>query len=136
MKMFGSIDKFMYQDLAGIRKVDTAYRHVLIKPQVVGDLQSVTASQKTIRGQISVSWTMTKGLFDLSVSIPVGVDAEIVLPDLEWKDLTVTEGGAPLWRANKYVVGVPGLISASKDLNSIVIRVGSGDYHFAMNGVP
>lgn len=50
---------------------------MLIKPTLVGDLKYVNASTESLYGIISVSCTRSS----LTVDIPVGSDATIVLPD-------------------------------------------------------
>jgi hypothetical protein len=80
MKMFGSADKFFYRNLAGINLGSPGYRRIMIRPQPVGDLQSVTAVQQTVRGQIEVEWTRGDTSLDLNVSIPPGTEADVSIP--------------------------------------------------------
>lgn len=144
MKMFGSLDKFFYRDLAGIRVTRAGYRKVLIKPQPVGDLRTVTASQQTVRGPVAVDWVKGNGYFAdwqagqrsfaLNVSIPAGMQADIAVPTLGWVNVHVTESGNPVWTSNAYVPGTPGLTSAQADGDAITFHTGSGSYHFVLNG--
>jgi len=136
MKMFGSADKFFYRNLAGINLGSPGYRRILIKPQPVGDLRSVTASQRTVRGTITVAWVKGDTSLDLRVSIPAGTEADISIPKLGLMDLVVTESGTAVWRANAYVPGVPGLTGGTDAPEAIILHVGSGSYSFALNGVP
>jgi alpha-L-rhamnosidase len=134
MKMFTSWDRFFYRDLAGIRPLSPGYRRVLIRPQPVGDLQSVSASQQTVRGAVSVDWIKANTSFDLKVSIPAGIEADIAVPTLGLANVQITEGVATVWKANTYLPGAPGLLGARADTDSIIIRAGSGSYHFALTG--
>ena len=134
MKMFGSVDKFFYRNLAGINLVSPGYRRILIKPQPVGDLRSVTASQRTVRGTITVAWVKGDTSLDLRVSIPAGTEADISIPKLGLMDLVATESGTAVWRADAYVPGVPGLTGGTDAPDAIILHVGSGSYRFAMNG--
>ena len=134
MKMFGSIDKFFYHNLAGINLSSPGYRHILIKPQPVGDLQSATSSQQTVRGTITVSWTKGQVSMNLDTSIPPGTEADISIPKLGLTSLIVEESGAIVWRANTYVSGVPGLTGGTEAADSVVLHVGSGFYRFAIRG--
>jgi len=134
MKMFGSLDKFLYRNLAGINLGGVGYRKIVIKPQPVGDLRSVTASQQTVRGTITTAWIKGDTSLDLRVSIPPGTDADISIPKLGLMNLVVTESGTIVWRANTYVPGVPGLTGGTDAPDSVILHVGSGSYAFAMNG--
>jgi alpha-L-rhamnosidase len=135
MKMFGSIDKFFYCNLGGINLGSPGYRRILIKPQPVGDLRSVTASRRTVRGTITVAWIKGDTSLDLRVSIPPGTEADVSIPKLGLTDLVVEESGTVVWRANNYVPGAPGLTGGSDAPDAVILHVGSGSYNFAMNGV-
>jgi alpha-L-rhamnosidase len=136
MKMFASLDKFFYRDLAGINLGSPGYRRVSIQPQPVGELKNVVASQKTIRGTVTVDWTKEIASFDLKVTIPAGMEAAIFVPTLGLKDVRIDEGETPVWRANAYVPGTPGLTRADASGDSITFQTGSGSYHFTLSGAP
>jgi alpha-L-rhamnosidase len=132
MKMFGSWDVFFHRDLAGISPASPGYRRVSIKPRPITDLQTVTASQKTVRGLVSVTWTQAPDSFDLKVSIPAGTEADIAVPTMGRKNVHITEGASVVWSSNSYLSGVPGLIGATADTDSIVFHTGSGNYQFVL----
>lgn len=134
MKMFTSLDKFLYRDLAGIQLQSVGYRRVLIQPKPVGDLQSVSASQQTVRGVVAVDWFRGNTSFDLTVSIPAGMEAEIAIPTLGLMNVQITEGRAIVWKSGAYVLGTVGLASAKADSASVVFHAGSGSYHFTLSG--
>ena len=134
MKMFGSLDKFFYRNLAGIRPTSPGYRRVLIQPQPVGDLKTVTASQRTVRGTVAVDWIKGTTSFDLNVTIPAGMEADIDIPEFGLKNVQIAEGGKSVWKSNAYVAGTPGLTSAKVESDSIVFHAGSGSYRFTLNG--
>jgi alpha-L-rhamnosidase len=144
MKMFGNLDKFFYRDLAGIRLASPGYRKALIQPQPVGDLRTVSASQQTVRGRIDVEWVKGNGYsangdlgkrsFVLNVSIPAGMEADVLVPTLGWTNVQVTESGAMVWKSNGYVAGTPGLTSARGVANAILFHAGSGSYRFTVDG--
>jgi alpha-L-rhamnosidase len=143
MKMLGSVDKFFYRDLAGVRLASPGFRRIIIKPQVVADLKHVSASLQTVRGLIGVEWVKADnvgGVFseaysmDLSISLPVGTEADISVPKLGLTDVEVTEGDKILWRANAYVAGVPGITSGLESADSITFHAGSGSYKFSVRG--
>ena len=134
MKMFGSLDKFFYRNLGGIQPITPGYRRVLIKPLPVGELHSVVASERTVRGDVTVDWSRGTNSFELKVGIPAGMEADIVLPKLGLRNLEITEGTTKVWHSNMYSQGVSGLTGAKADVDGIVFHAGSGAYHFVLNG--
>lgn len=83
--MMGQIDEWLFKTLAGIQNQPGTHglRHLLIQPTLVGDLQYVKASTHSLNGKISVDCTRTS----LTVEIPVGSDATVVLPNGERKQV-------------------------------------------------
>ena len=83
--MLGQIDEWLFKTLAGIQNQPGTHglRHLLIQPTLVGDLQYVKASTHSLYGKISVDCTRTS----LTVEIPVGSDATVVLPNGERKQV-------------------------------------------------
>lgn len=77
--MMGQIDEWLFKTLGGIQNQPGTHgmRHLLIQPALVGGLQYVKASTASLYGRISVHCTRTS----LTVEIPVGSDATVVLPD-------------------------------------------------------
>lgn len=77
--MMGQIDEWLFKTLGGIqnRPGTVGLRHLWIAPTLVGDLKYVKASTQSLYGKISVNCTKSS----LTVNIPVGSDATVVLPD-------------------------------------------------------
>lgn len=77
--MMGQIDEWLFKSLAGIQNREGTHgmRHLLIAPTLVGDLQYVKAKTSSLYGTISVDCTRSS----LTVEIPVGSDATIILPN-------------------------------------------------------
>ena len=134
MKRFGRVEKFFYRNLGGINPAAPGYRRAIIKPQPVGDLRSVMATEQTVRGPVAVSWIRGNTSLDLRVSIPAGMEANISIPKLGMMDLSIVEGGKAVWSENKYTEGTDGISGADDAADSIVLHAGSGPYHFEMNG--
>ncbi len=135
--MFSSVGAWYYQALGGInQQPDTAgYRHVLIAPQIVEDLRWANASVETIRGTVSSSWTHARTGDTLSVSVPAGADAKIVLPlPRPQTNPTIKEGDRVVWQEGHYVPGDPGITSAKEENGNFVFEAGSGDYAFTLIG--
>ena len=84
--MMGQIDEWLFKTLAGIQNQPGTHglRHLLITPTLVGDLQYFKASTASLYGKISVNCSRTQ----LTVEIPVGSDATIVLPNGQRKQVS------------------------------------------------
>src|SRR5262249_40020587 len=124
MKMLGSLDKFFFSSLAGITPQLSGYRRVSIRPQPVGDLNYVSATQETVRGRIEVDWKISgvpnnvtepeknTVTFYLDVSVPAGVDAKIYVPTLGLSAFSIAESGVYVWKQHAYIPGTSGLHGA------------------------
>ena len=145
--MLGSVGAWFYQALGGINPDPRApgYRRILIRPQVVRDLTSVSATVETVRGPVTSSWTHTPGRVTLDVTVPVNSEAQIVIPkDDEMGDVVVREGGRIVWDKGAFVPGTPGVNSATVGAEgvsflaptkeAISFEVGSGQYAFELTG--
>jgi alpha-L-rhamnosidase len=145
--MFGSIGAWFYQALAGINigPDGAGYRHILIQPQIIRDLTSVSATVETMRGSVTSSWTHSPGVITLDVTIPVGSEATVVIPtDTEWTRVAIREEDRVVWANGQYVAGVPGVKGASAGgadlpllaplIKAIIIEIGSGHYSFKVRG--
>lgn len=81
--MMGQIDEWFFNWLAGIQfdPKNPGYKRIIINPQIVGDLNYVSASTESLYGKISVDWKRENGLFNLKVSIPANTEAMVILPN-------------------------------------------------------
>jgi len=95
--MFGSVSTWMYRWLAGISPAPDAvgFDRILMRPQPVEGLDWVKAEYESVRGRIASAWRVERGVFTWHVTLPVGVRAELVLPDA-WREGRVEESGSPL----------------------------------------
>jgi len=77
-----SIGAWFTQGVAGIRSDGTSpgFKHVVIKPAVVGDLTFARASYRSIHGEIISDWRIEDGTFKLSVTVPPGTTATVIVP--------------------------------------------------------
>jgi hypothetical protein len=139
---------------------------VLVAPKTVGGLAHAAATQATPRGQISASWSRSPwlhgdgakahaagdvglgaaddrsaangrgGEFRLSVSIPDGTAARVVLPYADRAGI-LSEGGRQVWSAGASLPAASALpegIARIERLGAVFeIEAGSGDYEFALS---
>ncbi|WP_329525333.1 family 78 glycoside hydrolase catalytic domain [Streptomyces sp. NBC_01462] len=76
----GTVDDWLYQDVAGIEATAPGYTKVTIHPRVVGDLTHASAHVESPLGRITSSWTRTPGHLTLRVDVPVGSTADVLVP--------------------------------------------------------
>ncbi len=82
--ILAQIEEWFHADLAGIRAAggSTAYRELVIRPKVVGDLTFVAGSYRAAHGLVRSAWTRADGRFTLKVLIPPNTTAEVSVPTL------------------------------------------------------
>ena len=134
--MFGSVGAWLYKALAGINLDPQAagFEKIRLEPQMVRDLMFASGSVDTIRGQVVSSWRRTDKSVTLEAVVPVGSEAEIVLPKLNLRNVSVAEGGKPVWTDGKFAAGAEGVLGAAEVGATIVIKAGSGRYVFELKG--
>jgi hypothetical protein len=57
------------------------------------------------------------------------------VPKIGLSNITVTEGGKTIWQSGAYVAGVPGITAGTENNDYVTFDVGSGLYHFVLNGI-
>jgi alpha-L-rhamnosidase len=113
--MFGSIDEWFYRSLLGINAAKPGFSKVVIKPHPAGDLTWAKGSYASVSGTIGCEWKRSIYAFELKVSIPANVQAEVWI--LCGEDLPLRESGK-LYPVKKYENGYA------------VVELGSGSYSF------
>ncbi len=122
--MLGDVSAWFYKALAGIDGDPgvPAFKRIIIKPQVVGDLTAAWGGFNSIHGKVWSAWKVEDGKLTLDVTIPANTTAEVHVPARE-KD-RVSEGG----RAAEKAEGVR-FIRMEGD-RIAVFEIGSGTYRF------
>ena len=93
----GTVDDWMFADVAGIQSTSPGFRKVAIAPSAVDELTSASGEEATPLGPVSSSWTRHGSRFALTVHVPVGSTATVCVPAAG--AASVTEGGAPVAHA-------------------------------------
>ena len=117
----GTIDDWLFEDVAGIQPASPGFRTVQIEPHPVGDLTSASAYETTPLGRVSSSWTRSGSSFALTVHVPVGSQASVFVPASSAQ--AVTENGQP-------VASSAGVTVIGMQDSYLQLRVGSGTYRF------
>lgn len=121
--MYGDISAWFYKALAGINPdpQKPGFKHIIIKPNPVGDLKWVKAWHKSMYGKIVSHWSLDKDQFNLKVNIPVNTTATVYLPAKDKASIKVN--GQDIDKVND--VKIIDIIDGR-----VAISIGSGEYIF------
>ncbi|MHC4216141.1 MAG: alpha-L-rhamnosidase C-terminal domain-containing protein, partial [Planctomycetota bacterium] len=114
--------------------VKPGFEEIRIKPHVLGDLTYVKASIRTVRGWVRSAWLKKDNSITLKVTIPVNSDAEVSVPKIGLKNVTVTESGKTIYKNGRFIKGVWGITSATETDDYVTLEIGSGAYSFDLQG--
>lgn len=82
---FGSIGRFYYQYILGIKPKKPGYEEVIIQPYLDSRLIAVSGMYDSVNGKIQVSWELTGEKYYLQVQVPMkGI---LILPDGKKEEL-------------------------------------------------
>lgn len=88
----GTIDDWLYEYVAGIQNTGIAYRDIQIKPYLIGDLTEASASIQTVMGTVSSEWMLDGDDLTLSVKVPVGSTATVMVPVADGQSVKAPKG--------------------------------------------
>lgn len=93
---FGSIVEWLYTYVCGLSPTREApgFRVSRIRPMPHCSMSHAGAEIRTPYGLLACSWKLDQGEITVSVTIPFGAEAEIVLPDAD--DTEITENDVPV----------------------------------------
>ncbi|HDS00803.1 MAG TPA: alfa-L-rhamnosidase, partial [candidate division Zixibacteria bacterium] len=78
---FGAVCEWLFNTVAGINVAGE--NEFLIAPQFGGTLTHASAKYQSIFGEVSSSWKLKDGIFNLEVDVPSNCTAKIILPNRE-----------------------------------------------------
>ena len=81
--MFGDFAAWAYAYVAGVKPMKPGFAEFEVRPHPPAALGFVKAKVPTPHGTIAVEWTKKKGSFALTVEVPNGTKAKIVMPSGE-----------------------------------------------------
>jgi alpha-L-rhamnosidase len=113
---FGSVGKWMYQNIVGIRPGSPGFQKIVIKPRPTEKIPSANGKYDSAYGPIESQWTKKGDDFSLDVSIPVNTSGEIWVPS--HKGQKIEADGAQFLRTSE---------------DYAVYKIGSGTYHFSVH---
>jgi alpha-L-rhamnosidase len=117
---YNGIGSWFYQAVGGIRKVENvpAYRKVRIQPQIPDGVTWANTSQETPYGKLMVNWTVNDNQLETELEIPVGAEAEMILPTGDMESVKVNDEKPE-----------EATIHAFKGQEKVRLNLGSGVYH-------
>jgi len=121
--MLGHLMDWFYSGLGGISqsKTSMAYKEVVIKPEMVGDLTWVKTSYQSPYGQIRSEWEKAGRNVKMNVSIPANSTALVYIPFTAGS--IIKEGGKDISTVNEIEV-------IAEENGRKVVRIGTGEYEF------
>ena len=121
--MFGSVSQWFYHWLGGIQPDPEAvgFDRIIIRPQVVADLNWVRSSYNSVRGKIVSNWRRDGKRLLLDVEIPVGATASVYVPAGKTRQIKVN---------GTLASQAPEVEFLRADRETTVYRIGSGHYAF------
>ena len=122
---FGSMAQWLFEGVAGLQPDPSApgFKHTIIRPYVVGDLEWAEASQTTPYGELTSRWERKDGDLRLAVTVPANATATLHAPTAD--AATITEGGRPVGEA-------PGLRLDGTEGDRTVLHLDAGTYTFVV----
>ena len=76
----GAVVDFMHRRVAGLDFAAPGYRRVRVDPHPGGGLASAAARLDTPFGEVAVAWQRRGAELTMTLTVPTGVDAEVVVP--------------------------------------------------------
>ncbi|MGZ4974467.1 MAG: alpha-L-rhamnosidase-related protein, partial [Limisphaerales bacterium] len=121
--MYGDISAWFYKALAGINPdpASPGFKHFIIKPHVLGNLQWAKGTYNSVNGLIVSDWYLKDGRFNLIATVPANTTAIVYLP---------TGNAEKIEESGKKLEKVVGVHKVSTEGESTLIEVGSGIYRF------
>jgi alpha-L-rhamnosidase len=123
--LVGDLIIWLHEYLAGIKPDPDhpGFKHIIMRPHLVGDLRFVRATHRSPYGWIKSDWRRSHGRFEWSLKVPPNTAATLSVPAKNL--MSITESGRPVREA-------PGLRFLRVDQGRAVFVAGSGSYAFTV----
>ncbi len=121
--LVGDLGIWLYESLAGIKPDPErpGFKHIIMRPEPVGDLRFVRASHRSPYGLIASDWQKQDGVFRWNITVPVNTTATVYVP---------AKGAASVTESAKPATQAPGVKLLKTEHGQAVFWVGSGNYRF------
>lgn len=124
--MLGHLMDWFYAGLGGIGQTEksVAYKEIVIKPEMVGDLTWVKSSYQSPYGEIRSDWEKTNAGVKMNVTIPANTTALVYVP---------AKSGSEIKEGGKAVAGRKDIQVIGEESGRTVLKVGSGSFVFSIH---
>ena len=121
--MLGHLMDWFYAGLGGISQTEksVAYKEIVIKPEMVGDLTWAKASYQSSYGEIRSEWEKSGTSVQMNVTIPANTTALIYIP---------FSSGSVIKESGKDISGMKGFQIIGEENGRKILKVGSGTFQF------
>jgi hypothetical protein len=76
----GAVIGFLHRYVVGIERLEPTYRRFRVQPRPGGGITWAQAQHESPHGLVAAAWRIVDAVFVLSVTVPPGCSAEVVLP--------------------------------------------------------
>ena len=124
--MFGSVGGFLYRRIAGIEAASPGFEAIAVRPLLDPRVRRAGGDYDSMMGRISTDWQQHEdGSFSIQLTLPVNATGRIHLPARPGS--RIQEGGREL--------SGRGVRVARRTEKEAIVEVGSGTYHFHVDGL-
>lgn len=122
---YGAIGDWMYRSMVGLDTYEdgVGYKHIKIKPHIGGGFSYASATLQTNYGQLSSGWKLETDKVLMDVEIPANTMATVYVP---------ASGADAITESATALSSLKGLQVTGKEEGYVVLRLGSGVYHFSI----
>ncbi|MDR1369813.1 MAG: glycoside hydrolase family 78 protein [Dysgonamonadaceae bacterium] len=80
---YNGIGSWFYRAIGGIRpdEKNPGYKHFFIEPQIPSGITWAKSTKETPYGKIAVSWSLENQEIKLSITVPAGSTADLIIPE-------------------------------------------------------
>ena len=125
--MFAGINASFVTELAGIEPTSPSYETIQIAPALPPQLEHVSTSLQTVRGEVASEWRRTAAGLELNVTVPPNARATVRIPVGPGDQ--VRESGRPAGEST-------GVTPVAAGDTAEVYEVGAGTYRFTATPPP
>jgi alpha-L-rhamnosidase len=121
--LLGDLITWFYENLAGIKPDpdNPGFKHIVMHPEVTGQLNFVKASYRSINGLIKSEWQMGNNEFHWDISLPANTTATVFVP---------ADPEGIVYESGRLAPESPGVRVVRREKNRTVYEIESGQYTF------
>ncbi|MCF2948870.1 glycoside hydrolase family 78 protein [Paraglaciecola aquimarina] len=86
---YGTVSRWFYEGILGINPLTAGFKHIRIEPQFSDKLSQAKGGYITPQGEVTIDWTIVAGQLTMSVNVPKNTTADILLPKVNAKSMTL-----------------------------------------------